>query len=165
MYEVSTQAIWSWAADRLPWIWGSATLAIVLSTPCMIVASMIETVIAPRWPSGLRASPLTEAPGLATSLPAGDRRPSGYDTQNRAAAFAIRERGRYAAGTKKFDGLNAVAQRPVFGEAARADQRQGEAPTDSQVAGSQHNCVAGSREFDGSATLLVEDRKSFHSFT
>jgi hypothetical protein len=82
MYEVSTQAIWSWAADRLPWIWGSATLAIVLSTPCMIVASMIETVIAPRWPSGLRAPPLKAAPGIATPLPAGDRRPSGYDTQN-----------------------------------------------------------------------------------
>jgi len=34
-------------------------LAIVLSTPCMIVASMIETVIAPRWPSGLGAALLT----------------------------------------------------------------------------------------------------------
>ena len=65
MYEVSTQAIWSWAADRLPWICGSATLAIVLSTPCMIVASMIEIVIAVRLPSGLRASLLTAAPGIA----------------------------------------------------------------------------------------------------
>src|SRR5262245_33365063 len=37
---------------------GSATLAIVLSTPCMIVASMIETVIAPRLATAGRAVPL-----------------------------------------------------------------------------------------------------------
>ncbi len=81
MYEVRTQAIWSWAADRLPWICGSATLAMVLSTPCMIVASMIEIVIAVRLPTRLRASPLTAFSGIATSLPAGARRSSAHDTQ------------------------------------------------------------------------------------
>src|SRR6266852_3435039 len=38
---------------------GKATLAIVLSTPCMIVASMIEAVIIPRFAMGPRASLLT----------------------------------------------------------------------------------------------------------
>src|SRR6202030_1870178 len=57
MYEVSTQAAWSWATDRLPWMCGSATLAIVLSTPCIIVASMIDAVIAARLGTGARVSP------------------------------------------------------------------------------------------------------------
>ena len=38
---------------------GSATLAIVLSTPCMIVASMIEAVIRARVAPALRSPPLT----------------------------------------------------------------------------------------------------------
>jgi hypothetical protein len=38
---------------------GKATLAIVLSTPCMIVASMIDAVIMPRFATGARASLLT----------------------------------------------------------------------------------------------------------
>ncbi len=38
---------------------GKATLAIVLSTPCMIVASMIDAVIMPRFTTGARASLLT----------------------------------------------------------------------------------------------------------
>ena len=38
---------------------GKATLAIVLSTPCMIVASMIEAVIMPRFATGVRAALLT----------------------------------------------------------------------------------------------------------
>src|SRR6516162_6877301 len=37
---------------------GKATLAIVLSTPCMIVASMIEAVIIPRFATCPRPSPL-----------------------------------------------------------------------------------------------------------
>ena len=39
--------IWSCAAPSEPCIEGSATLAIVVSSTCMIVASMIETVISP----------------------------------------------------------------------------------------------------------------------
>src|SRR5262249_42707709 len=48
MYEVTTQAIWSCEQDSEPWICGSATLAIVVSTPCMIVAQVIDAVIAAR---------------------------------------------------------------------------------------------------------------------
>jgi hypothetical protein len=36
-------------------------LAIVLSTPCMIVANMIEAVIMPRFATGTRASLLTRS--------------------------------------------------------------------------------------------------------
>ena len=39
--------IWSCAAPSEPCMFGSATLAIVVSSTCMIVASMIETVISP----------------------------------------------------------------------------------------------------------------------
>ena len=45
MYEVSTQEIWSCELCSAPCMCGSATLAIVVSSACMIVASMIETVI------------------------------------------------------------------------------------------------------------------------
>jgi hypothetical protein len=48
IYDVSTQVIVSCEASRSPVIDGSATLAIVVSSTCMIVASMIETVIRPR---------------------------------------------------------------------------------------------------------------------
>jgi hypothetical protein len=45
---------------------GRATLRIVLSTPCMIFASMIEIVIMPRFGTGANASPLTaDAPTAA----------------------------------------------------------------------------------------------------
>jgi len=47
---------------------GSATFAIVLSTPCMIVASMIESVIMPRFATGARASLLTRRCPLAKEL-------------------------------------------------------------------------------------------------
>src|SRR3954447_755490 len=43
----------------MPCICGSATLAIVLSTPCMIVASMIEAVIAARLRGAPLSSPFT----------------------------------------------------------------------------------------------------------
>src|SRR5215216_4113677 len=46
---------------------GSATLAIVLSTPCMIVASMIEAVIRARLAPALRSPPIT-GPGLRRRL-------------------------------------------------------------------------------------------------
>src|SRR5271156_5472124 len=52
MYEVTTQAIWSCEQLRLPWMCGSATLAIVVSTPCMIVAQVIDAVIAARLSRG-----------------------------------------------------------------------------------------------------------------
>src|SRR6202795_317262 len=45
MYAVNTQAIWSCEADSVPCICGRATLAMVLSSVCMIVANMIERVI------------------------------------------------------------------------------------------------------------------------
>src|SRR4051794_41833030 len=47
IYEVSTQVMVSWAAPRLPCMLGSATLAMVVSSTCMMVASMIDTVIMP----------------------------------------------------------------------------------------------------------------------
>src|SRR5438132_322609 len=47
---------------------GRATLRIVLSTPCMMFASMIEIVIMPRLGTGANASPLTaDAPRAASS--------------------------------------------------------------------------------------------------
>src|ERR1700716_2173308 len=45
MYAVNTQAIWSWDADSVPCMCGNATLAMVLSRVCMIVANMMESVI------------------------------------------------------------------------------------------------------------------------
>src|SRR5215469_11283596 len=48
MYDVTTQAIWSCEHEKLPCMCGSATLAIVVSTPCMIVAQVIDAVIAVR---------------------------------------------------------------------------------------------------------------------
>jgi hypothetical protein len=53
MYEVNTQVIVSWAALRLPCMLGNATLAIVVSSTCMMVASMIDTVIMPACFTGL----------------------------------------------------------------------------------------------------------------
>src|SRR5580704_707889 len=61
MYEVTTQAIWSCEQLRLPWMCGSATLAIVVSTPCMIVAQVIEAVIATRLIRGPGASSPNDA--------------------------------------------------------------------------------------------------------
>jgi hypothetical protein len=49
MYEVSTQVISSCDADSVPCICGRATLAIVLSSVCISVASMIDSVIMPRF--------------------------------------------------------------------------------------------------------------------
>ena len=47
---------------------GRATLRIVLSRPCMMFASMIESVIMPRLGTGANASPLTaQAPRAASS--------------------------------------------------------------------------------------------------
>jgi len=53
----------SCAADRLLCMCGSATLAMVVSTPGMIGASMIEIVIMPRLATGAGVSPLTAPPG------------------------------------------------------------------------------------------------------
>src|SRR5258708_39484691 len=82
MYEVSTQVMVSLAADRLPCIYGRATLAIVESSACMIVASMIESVMAPRYLTAMagaavgggigRGGSLAPAPGV--SSPPGARR-------------------------------------------------------------------------------------------
>jgi hypothetical protein len=65
MYEVNTQAIWSCEADKLPWICGRATLAIVLSTPCMMFANMIEAVIQPRLGTAVGVSPRNSFPSRA----------------------------------------------------------------------------------------------------
>src|SRR5580692_6840702 len=56
MYDVTTQAIWSCEHEKLPCICGSATLAIVVSTPCINVASMIDAVMAPRLIRGPSAA-------------------------------------------------------------------------------------------------------------
>ena len=56
MYDVTTQAIWSCAHEKLPCMCGSATLAIVVSTPCMNVASMIDAVTAVRLTRGAGAA-------------------------------------------------------------------------------------------------------------
>jgi hypothetical protein len=46
---------------------GRATLRIVLSTPCMMFASMMEIVIMPRFETGTNVSPLTaDAPWAAS---------------------------------------------------------------------------------------------------
>src|ERR1700730_9301121 len=55
IYDVTTQAIWSCEQLRLPWMCGRATLAMVVSTPCMIVAQVIEAVIAARL---IRGAPI-----------------------------------------------------------------------------------------------------------
>src|SRR5579862_7245508 len=57
MYDVTTQAIWSCEQEKLPCMCGNATLAIVVSTPCIKVASMIEAVIATRLTGRPGASP------------------------------------------------------------------------------------------------------------
>ena len=51
----------------LPWMCGSATLAIVVSTPCMKVASMIETVIQPRFATAGAGSWASTYPPLGLS--------------------------------------------------------------------------------------------------
>ena len=48
MYDVRTHEIWSCVAPIDPCMCGSATLAMVVSSACMIVASMMETTIMPR---------------------------------------------------------------------------------------------------------------------
>src|SRR5277367_140009 len=52
IYEVSTHEIWSCAADMLPWMCGSATLAIVVSIPCSTQAQITVAVIIPRLRDG-----------------------------------------------------------------------------------------------------------------
>jgi hypothetical protein len=49
MYEVITQEPGACVADMLPCMCGKATLTIVVSTTCMTVASMTDTVIMPRF--------------------------------------------------------------------------------------------------------------------
>ena len=48
IYEVSTQLIWSCVVESDPCMYGSATLAIVVSSACMTVAIMMQTVRTPR---------------------------------------------------------------------------------------------------------------------
>ncbi len=49
MYEVSTHDICSCVLDSEPWICGSATLAMVVSSADMIDAPITESVMSPRW--------------------------------------------------------------------------------------------------------------------
>src|SRR5208282_4572365 len=66
MYDVTTQAIWSCEHEKLPCMCGSATLAIVVSTPCIKVASIIDAVIMTRLIRGPAASsPARAAASLA----------------------------------------------------------------------------------------------------
>src|SRR3984885_15125116 len=92
MYEVTPQAIWSCEQDRLPWMCGSATLAIVVSTPCMIVAKVIDAVMAMRLNRGPGASPPNDA-AVSSAVPArriganlGERRDA---CNHRRRAFAM----------------------------------------------------------------------------
>src|SRR5258708_12613166 len=77
MYEVRTQVMVWIAAERLLCIYGRATLAIVESSACMIVANMIETVMAPRYLTAIagaavagggigRKGGLAPAPGVSS---------------------------------------------------------------------------------------------------
>src|SRR5690242_3871599 len=75
---------------------GNATLAIVLSTPCMIVANMIEIVIAPRLKPAPRSSPRTGAARSSNRVeqPAADARAGavaqpGGDQRVEAEALAV----------------------------------------------------------------------------
>ncbi len=72
MYEVRTQAIWSCVAESEPWMRGSATFAMVLSSACMIEASITESVMSPRWGAG--ASPGNAA--AAALMASGSRPPA-----------------------------------------------------------------------------------------
>ena len=72
---------------------GSATLRIVLSTPCMMFASMIEIVIMPRLGTGANVSPLTAAaPRAASSRPAAHHTPA-------ASSLPDLTRGSYGEGS------------------------------------------------------------------
>src|SRR5690606_856442 len=70
MEDVSTQAICSWVAPIVPCISGSATLAIVVSSACMMVASITDTVTIARFgrPSAAAAA---RAAAIIASPPAG----------------------------------------------------------------------------------------------
>ena len=68
MYEVNTQAIWSWVAEKLPCMLGSATLAMVVSITCITVASMTEAVMNPRF--GAASAAVAAAAVIWLALPA-----------------------------------------------------------------------------------------------
>ena len=73
IYEVSTQVICSAEAETLPWMWGRATLAMVVSSEFITVASMMETVIAARFdpsPAALRAAAIIGRRPCRSSRPA-----------------------------------------------------------------------------------------------
>ena len=97
----------------------SATLAIVLSTPCMIVASMIETVIAARLPSRLRASLLTAAPGRPAKSAMCDRQPSSHDTPKAARHLRYLCAIRRPAAVRTCQGRRAQAAAPNLSDPAR----------------------------------------------
>jgi hypothetical protein len=52
-YDVSTQAIWSWAAESEPCMWLSATATTVVSSTCITgpvqSAAVISAFLAPRY--------------------------------------------------------------------------------------------------------------------
>src|SRR3954454_4730719 len=72
IYEVSAQAICSCEVDMLPWICGSDKLRIVLSIPCMMLASMIDNVSMPRCGTAV-AGPVVSPP-LTSRAPPVSRR-------------------------------------------------------------------------------------------
>ena len=90
MYEVRTQRTWSGDACKLPWMWGSATFAIVVSIAYSIVANMVEATTRPRLtrPSWVMAQPVRfalrpdrarpwcrRAPSRSSQLAAADPQP------------------------------------------------------------------------------------------
>src|ERR1700760_4574244 len=111
MYEVSTQVIWSCELCSAPCMCGSATLAIVVSSACMIVASMMETVIIPRW--GMRWCAIS---GAGAGVRPGSRAGGGlrFRVCREVGAYPLQHRhqlaplGRAEAGEGRF--LQPVAQ-------------------------------------------------------
>src|SRR5476651_1901599 len=88
MKEVITQATCSWLADSEPWMSGSATLAMVPSSACMIVAIITTTVSQRRRRSAsgsIRRSEPDALPQLAQRTPV-----AGVDLEGRAHADAQR---------------------------------------------------------------------------
>ena len=118
MYDVSTQEIWSCVADMPPCMCGNATLTIVVSTTCMTVASMIDTVIMPRLSGAAEALVVAPAVAIAgSSPPRRGRRERGRARQQRANPL---RRGPLVARVDVDDGAHAGAQLGIV--AARLDR-------------------------------------------
>src|SRR5260370_4975214 len=89
IYEVITQATCSWVEDSEPWMLGSATLAMVPSSACMIVAIMTTTVSQRRRRSASASIVRPSQPDHLQQI--AERAPvAGVDLDGRAHAHAKR---------------------------------------------------------------------------